>query len=273
MDYQTYLEPVTQLARAAGEAIMAVYDTDFTVEHKADHSPLTQADKASHDLLVKGLQKLTPDWPVLSEEASDIPFAERQRWQYYWLVDPLDGTREFVKRNGEFTVNIALIKGQQAVLGVVYVPAQQTLYFAAAGGSAFKQLAGEEAKPIQVRPLPPGKLTVVGSRSFGSKKMQLFMECLGNNAELTNIGSALKICLVAEGKADLYPRLVPTSEWDTAAAQCIAEQAGAQLTDLNLKVFQYNTKESLINPFFIVFAEQSPLWLDCLQAIRDLSSN
>jgi 3'(2'), 5'-bisphosphate nucleotidase len=260
-----YLKPAIALAEQAGEAIMQVYATDFTVENKSDQSPLTQADLASHQVIVAGLRQLTPHWPVLSEESVALPFAERGAWGEYWLIDPLDGTREFVKRNGEFTVNIALISDHRPVLGVVYVPVTRTLYYAAQGGGACKQAAGESAHPIHARPCPEHGLTLAGSRSHAGESLQNFVACLGRETRLSSVGSSLKICLVAEGQADLYPRFGPTSEWDTAAAQCVAEQAGAHLTDLQRRPLRYNTKESLLNPYFLVFAEERPIWLECLR--------
>ncbi len=255
------LDAVNQIAQAAGEGIMEVYATDFEVIQKEDKSPLTQADMAAHETIVSGLEKITPDWPILSEESATIPYSERANWQRYWLVDPLDGTREFVKRNGEFTVNIALIDDQKPILGVVYVPVTGVLYFAAVGAGAFKGLPGQSPTPIRVRSCPKDCLTVAGSRSHGGEYLQKFVEGLETEVKLVSFGSSLKMCLVAEGEVDVYPRFGPTSEWDTAAAQCVVEQAGGYLTDMQLQRLRYNAKESLLNPYFLVFGDANKDWL------------
>lgn len=253
------LTSVNQIAKTAGQRIMEIYSsTDFAVEQKSDSSPLTRADMAAHETIIAGLQQLTPVYPILSEESTDIPYTERAQWSPYWLVDPLDGTREFIKRNGEFTVNIALIEQQKPVLGVIYVPVTEISYFAAVGNGAFKCLPQQLPQPITVRTCPQDKLVVVGSRSHASQSLHDFIDKLKNEVaevELISIGSSLKSCLVAEGKADIYPRFGATSEWDTAAAQCIVERAGGYLTDLQLNPLCYGTKESLINPHFIVFGD------------------
>ncbi len=265
-DYANYLEAVIGLAGRAASAILEIYQgEDFAVEHKADDSPLTAADRAAHQVIVAGLRELTPQWPVLSEESAQISYAERRTWERYWLVDPLDGTREFVKRNGEFTVNIALIENRRPVLGVVQVPVGGTVYYAVRGNGAFKREPDMSVSRLQARPCPERGLKIAGSRSHAGESLQAFLACLGDETEVLSIGSALKICLVAEGLADIYPRLGPTSEWDTAAAQCVAEEAGARLTDLNLNPLEYNTKESLLNPHFLVFGEAREHWLACLR--------
>lgn len=253
------LEQIVALAKQAGARILEVYDSDFEVDHKADNSPLTAADMAAHEAIVAGLKVLTPQLPVLSEESAEIPYAERSTWDEYWLVDPLDGTREFVKRNGEFTVNIALIRAGVPVLGVVYVPVTGVCYSACAGLGAFKAEAGAAATPIRARALGDGPVVVVGSRSHRGDSLNAFLDKLGAH-EMMGMGSSLKLCLVAEGRADIYPRLGPTSEWDTAAAQCVVEQAGGRVTDLELQPLRYNGKESLLNPFFLVFGDASRDW-------------
>lgn len=255
----TLLDAVKRIAISAGERILEIYESDFAIEHKDDKSPLTEADLAAHRTIVAGLQELTPDIPVLSEESASIPFATRSSWSRYWLVDPLDGTREFIKRNGEFTVNIALIHDGRAELGVVYVPVQRLSYFACAGGGAFKQHAAETPQQIRVRALPSGPVVVAGSRSHGGDSLNRFLENLGAH-ELVSMGSALKSCLVAEGCADIYPRLGLTSEWDTAAAQCVVEEAGGKVTGLDMQPLLYNTKDSLLNPHFFVFGDASRDW-------------
>ena len=253
------LEPVAELAQQAGEKILVVYNSDeFSVEEKADKSPLTAADLASHHAIVDGLTALTPDIPILSEESASLPYTERSLWQTYWLVDPLDGTREFIKRNGEFTVNIALIEDGVPVLSVVYVPVTGVSYLACKGQGAFKQEAGER-RAIKVRKLGTGPLMVVGSRSHRGESLNQFLEKLGEH-DMVGMGSSLKLCLVAEGAADIYPRLGLTSEWDTAAAQCVVEQAGGYVTDTSMQPLRYNTKDSLLNPFFLVFGDDGRDW-------------
>ena len=253
------LDAVKQIALDAGRCILEVYGTDFAVEHKDDKSPLTAADMASHKAIVAGLQRLTPEIPILSEESANIPFTERSGWQRYWLIDPLDGTREFIKRNGEFTVNIALIHAGRAELGIVHVPVSGMTYFACAGRGAFKQQAGQAAEAIHVRKLQEGPVMVAGSRSHSGDSLLRFLDKLGPH-ELVSMGSALKLCLVAEGTADVYPRLGLTSEWDTAAAQCVVEAAGGQVTGLDMQPLLYNTKDSLLNPHFLVFGDASRDW-------------
>ncbi|EDN69136.1 Inositol monophosphatase [Beggiatoa sp. PS] len=254
-------DAVNQIVQTAGERILEVYATDFEVEQKSDQSPLTIADMAAHNAIISGLKKITPDLPVLSEESAKIPYQERAKWQRYWLVDPLDGTREFVKRNGEFTVNIALIDNHKPILGAVYVPVTGVNYFARLGGGAFKSLSDHSPDAISVRACPKDSIIVAGSRSHASASLQTFIDGLEvENMELVSIGSSLKMCLVAEGKADVYPRFGLTSEWDTAAAQCVVEQAGGYLMDTQLKPLLYNTKDSLLNPYFLVFADANKDW-------------
>ena len=258
-DPAALLPEVCRLAAAAGAAIMAVYSTEFAVEHKDDASPLTAADMAAHHALVDGLTELTPEWPILSEESADVPFETRRTWQRYWLIDPLDGTREFVKRNGEFTVNVALIDDGRPVLGVVFVPVTGVCYYAAAGHGAHKRAGDGPAEAIRSRPLGPGPVAIAGSRSHPSARLEAFLARLGPH-EIVRIGSSLKSCLVAEGRADLYARLGPTSEWDTAAAQCIVEAAGGRVTDTEMRPLRYNTKPSLLNPHFFVSGDAHADW-------------
>ncbi len=256
---ESLLEPVKEISRKAGQAIMEVYGTDFAVQEKADDSPLTRADLAAHQIITAGLHALTPELPQLCEEAADIPFSERRTWRRYWLIDPLDGTREFIKRNGEFTVNIALIDDHAPVLGVVYVPASQTYYFAAAGHGAFEQAHGAQALAIQTRRADPKALVAVASRSHMTPEVQAYLARL-DEPRITSIGSSLKICLIAQGKADIYPRLGLTSEWDTAAAQAVLEIAGGALVDLQGQRLLYNTKESLLNPYFLAYGDPRHDW-------------
>jgi 3'(2'), 5'-bisphosphate nucleotidase len=260
------LDDLLQLAREAGDAILKIYNTDFSVEQKQDNSPLTEADLASHRTIVSALERLSPDIPVLSEESSKIPFETRCSWQRYWLIDPLDGTKEFVKRNGEFTVNIALIEGSRPTLGIVYAPVLDRLYYGSIGNGAWRQDGHGKATAIQVASQHRQPMQVAGSRSHAGDSLKQFLESLGKH-ELLSMGSSLKLCLVAEGEADIYPRLGPTSEWDTAAAQAVVEAAGGRVTTLDLKPLEYNTKDSLLNPYFLVFGDDSVSWSDYLLGV------
>jgi 3'(2'), 5'-bisphosphate nucleotidase len=253
------LEGTVAIARAAGTRIMRIYEEGFSVQDKQDHSPLTEADMAAHAVIDDGLEELAPQYPVLSEESATIAFAERASWNTYWLVDPLDGTREFVNHTPEFSVNIALIDNHEPILGVVYSPAYDLAYYAARGLGAFKQHVKEAPKQIHVAAQHRTPMIVASSRSHSSAAVQQYLAKLGEH-ELLIMGSALKSCLIAEGHADIYPRLGLTSEWDTAAAQCIVEEAGGLLTDLQLRPLRYNTKESLLNPHFFVFGDKSVDW-------------
>jgi len=245
------LEKVCAVARKAGSAIMEIYAGDHDVEFKDDRSPLTAADKASHDVIMAGLRQHFPEIPILSEEGKDIPYAERKGWQRFWLVDPLDGTKEFIKRNGEFTVNIALVEAGRVVAGVVYVPAQDRMFFGRVGDGAWRVDDGNEAMAINVRKADhEGGLTVVMSRSHPSPELADYLKDI-TVSEALPVGSSLKFCVVAEGRADLYPRLGPTMEWDTAAGQAVVEAAGGTVRQVNGSTLHYN-KENLLNPFFIV---------------------
>lgn len=256
------LESVRTLAVEASARILEIYATAFGVTAKDDESPLTAADLASHHTITAGLRRLTPDIPILSEESASAPFAERAQWRRYWLVDPLDGTKEFVQRNGQFTVNIALIEEHEPILGVVRVPVTGLCYFAVRGHGAFREKPGQPPQPITVKPLQADEpVRVVGSRSHGGPGLQQFVAALGAH-ELVTIGSSLKLCQVAEGTADVYPRLGPTSEWDTAAAQAIVEVAGGRVVSARTgEPLRYNTRESLLNPYFIVYGDASRDWL------------
>lgn len=260
--YQELIQPIIQIAYQAGRRIMEIYDQGFEVEEKSDHTPLTEADIAADSTITQGLKELTPGIPILTEESDSIPFCEREKWPLYWLVDPLDGTREFINRTGEFTVNIALIKDSKAVLGVIYAPVVGCLYYASRGMGAFKKNELDDPVSIQVRKCPK-KVIVAGSRNHRSDEFNRFIEKLPEY-EVLSMGSALKSCLVAEGVADIYPRLGPTSEWDTAAAQCIVEEAGGQITDTNMQALRYNCKDLLLNPHFFVFGDNSINWSEFL---------
>lgn len=255
---------ICKIAKEAADRILEIYESDFAIAQKDDKSPLTAADMASHRTICSKLADLTPDIPILSEESADLPFITRQQWQQYWLVDPLDGTREFIKRNDEFTVNIALIDNHRPVLGVVHVPVTGITYFATQNNGACKQVKNGTPEKIHTRITDPAHLTVAGSRSHGSEKQQRFFERLGD-IEIFAIGSSLKFCMVAEGLVDIYPRFGPTSEWDTAAAQCIVEEAGGIVTDEALNPLRYNTKDSILNPDFLVIADKTFDWKPYLQ--------
>lgn len=263
------LDVITELAESAGEAIMQIYNTDFTVESKSDKSPLTKADMASHNIIMAGLKYITPEVPILSEESADISYEDRKKWQCYWLIDPLDGTKEFVKRNGEFTVNIALIYKNKPILGVVYMPVEDIVYRASIQEGAYKRLKNEEFQKIHTRLCPDTQITVVGSRSHTSPILDEFLSTLDVTVDFISIGSSLKMCLVAEGKADIYPRFGLTYEWDTAAAQCVLEQAKGRLTDLQLNPLFYNTKDSLLNPHFFAFGDKTKEWVKYLKKVAD----
>ncbi len=253
-------EAAATIAREAAEKIMEVYVTDFEVRNKTDRSPLTRADMASHDVICSRLAGLTPDIPVLSEESAHIPYSTRKTWDQYWLVDPLDGTREFIKRNNEFTVNIALIRDNYPVLGVIYAPVKGLCYYAARNEGAYKQGNGTAHLRLRVKTSRDDSLVIAGSRSHGNKRQQAFFGKMGERVETIAIGSSLKFCLVAEGVADIYARFGPTSEWDSAAGQCIVEEAGGKVTDTGFNRLRYNAKESLINPDFLVFADPAFGW-------------
>ena len=253
MTADLFTESVIDIAQQAGEAIMKVYRDDFAVHEKLDRSPLTEADLAAHSLIVAALKELAPDIPILSEESAQIPWRERKKWSRHWLVDPLDGTKEFIKRNGEFTVNIALIEGHEPVLGVVTAPALARTYWALKGRSAFLRGADGEERKLRAKAAPRDSepWRIVGSRSHGSPAFEEFLKIF-ERVEVVTMGSSLKLCLVAEGKADLYPRFGPTSQWDTAAAHCIVEAAGGCVIDIDGGgPLRYNVVKSVLNPHFI----------------------
>ena len=262
MILEKLIEPIVALAVQAGNAILEVYATDFDVQSKSDKSPLTQADLASNRRIVAGLAELTPDIPIISEESGLPEFDERRQWDCYWLIDPLDGTKEFVNRNGEFTVNIALIKSNQPVFGVVHVPVQNKTYIGCEGrGSELRD--GGQVVAIRVANSSSVPVRIVGSRSHRGSSLDAFLEKLGGS-DMVPMGSSLKFCTVAEGKADIYPRLGPTSEWDTAAAQAVVEQAGGQVLELDGKPLSYNKKSDILNPWFVVIGATDHDWLALL---------
>ncbi|BCS88241.1 3'(2'),5'-bisphosphate nucleotidase CysQ [Pseudodesulfovibrio sediminis] len=254
------LKDIVPIAVEAGERIMQIYDTDFEVDYKADQSPLTEADKASHEHIVARLEALFPDTPVLSEESTDIPWSTRKEWTEYWLIDPLDGTKEFVNRNGEFTVNIALIREGVSVMGIVYAPVLDICWFAAEGNGALCQKGDGAPERIHAsQPMDYAGLKIVGSRSHQSDAIKQFMSHL-SDPELVPMGSSLKLCAVADGTADIYPRLGLTSEWDTAAAHCVVTEAGGVIVEGSGVALGYNGKESILNPFFLVLGGADDQW-------------
>ncbi|MEM1243895.1 MAG: 3'(2'),5'-bisphosphate nucleotidase CysQ [Pseudomonadota bacterium] len=260
MNYENILPDLIQLAKQAGKAIMEVYQqkTPVDVKIKADKTPVTQADLIAHQVIKNKLQQLTPEIPILSEEAANIDFSERKKWHTYWLIDPLDGTKEFIQRTDEFTVNIALIAQHHSVLGVVYAPVLDWCYYASRSTKAYKIEAQQPPHEIKVRQAGD-KLTVALSRRHGHKEFAPYLEKIRGH-EIIKKGSSLKSCLIAEGKADIYASMGPTSEWDTGASQCIVEVAGGRVCDLEFNPLCYNTKASLINPPFIVVGDASYNW-------------
>jgi 3'(2'), 5'-bisphosphate nucleotidase len=260
-------EPVGEIAVAAGRAILEIYGQDFEVVQKEDRSPLTEADLASHRVIRDALAKLTPDIPLLSEESATVAYDIRSGWSQYWLVDPLDGTKEFVNRNGEFTVNIALIREFEPVLGVVHVPVTGVTYSGVVGEGATRRSPGESPEPIRVQRPCASPVRVVGSRSHANPRLQQYLQLLGDH-HLVSMGSSLKFCLVAEGRADFYPRLGPTSEWDTAAAHAVVLAAGGRIITLDGRPLQYNRKESFLNPEFLVIGDPDRNWLNLFRGYQ-----
>ena len=260
---KSLIDPVVALAEKAGLAILEVYSSDFDVQSKDDNSPLTQADLAAHYCIVAGLEALIPGLPIISEESGLADFEERKTWDRYWLIDPLDGTREFVNRNGEFTVNIALIDNERPVFGVVHVPVQGKTFLGCEGYGAERRDADGNAHSIRVSAQSASPVRVVGSRSHRGASLDAYLENLGA-CDMIPMGSSLKFCTVAEGAADLYPRLGLTSEWDTAAAQAVVEQAGGSVVTIDGKPLKYNTKSDILNPWFFVIGAADRDWLALL---------
>ena len=264
------LERVLEIAKAAGSEILKIYhqDEDVEIETKSDDSPVTAADHAAHKIILAGLQESYPQIPVFSEESGGIAYDDRKNWQEFWLVDPLDGTKEFINRTGEFTVNIALIQDGEPVLGVVTVPLKDEAFVGAKGVGAYKILDSEPWHAIHTRDVSSDQLIVVGSRRHGAEKLDALIEKLGRNfaqIETANMGSSLKFCLIAEGKADIYPRLAPTSEWDTAAAQAVLMEAGGVVLDIDFNPLRYNKGESVLNPHFYGFGDTSVDWKSLIE--------
>lgn len=264
------LEAVLAASREAGRRIMEIYEhpEHYAETRKADESPLTAADMAAHDYLDAVLPSLLEGVPVLSEESAEIPFHVRREWERYWLVDPLDGTKEFLARSDEFTVNIALIEDHAPVLGVVYAPALGVAYFASLGEGAWKQEDEGERQRVHRRQISVGdELRVATSRHHRSPDEGRLLSSIEKRigpVQAVSIGSSLKMCLIAEGKADFYPRFGPTMEWDTAAAQIVVQEAGAHLVNARGEPLIYNLKAELLNPSFFVMGDQPDWWLRCL---------
>ena len=261
-------EGVIAIAREAATAILAVYDSEFAIQHKDDRSPLTAADLAAHRCIVAGLAALTPDIPVLSEEsAHEVPTATRRGWSRLWVVDPLDGTREFIKRNGEFTVNIALVDEGEAMFGVVQAPVTGDLWYGSAETGAFRR-EGDRDTALHVRAPAQAPLRVAASRSHRDARTESFMARMAASVdgaiEPIGLGSSLKFCRVAEGGLDIYPRFGPTSEWDTAAAQCVLEGAGGAVLDPQGRPFRYNQRDTLLNGDFVAIGDLALPWREWL---------
>ncbi len=262
---QSLIQALRNISRDAGQVIMDVYQRDdLDIQTKSDNTPVTRADFQANHVIETGLQALKVHYPVLSEESEHAPFSERQLWSRYWLVDPLDGTREFINRNGQFTVNIALMEGNHPLFGVVHAPVSGTTYWGGHSYGAWKQIQDEAPTAIRPRKYSSGQtLAVLGSRSYGTPRSEAFLEHLKSlypSLELRKVGSALKNCLIAEGLADIYPRLGPTSEWDTAATQAVVEGAGGLFLNPDGQRFSYNQKESLLNSDFLVLGDPSINW-------------
>jgi 3'(2'), 5'-bisphosphate nucleotidase len=250
-ELSSLVAPVSDIARHAGEAILAIYQKDFKATTKKDGSPVTKADIASHDILISELKRLLPGVPLLSEESEDIPYTDRSSWSVYWLVDPLDGTKEFVKRSDEFTINIALMEANLPVFGLVYTPILNRIHWGFQNGWAWCAQNGNRRR-INTLQYKGGRACVAASRSHGQRRLVEYLKILQRTEgdyDLRLMGSAVKICLVAEGSAHLYPRFGPTGEWDTAAADIILHEAGGQLLQHSMQELKYN-KQSLINPSF-----------------------
>ena len=251
-----YIEPLKSMMEEASQAIMEIYNQDFLIHAKDDSSPLTAADLECHRIITTTLRAIS-DFPILSEEGEITAWDTRKHWDQFWLIDPIDGTKEFINKNNEFTINVALIKNHLPILGVVSVPAQQLSYFGIQGKGAW--IENGHPRSIHVKPPPQSGWKVIISRSHASKNALALADFLPDST-LISMGSSLKLCAVAEGSADIYPRFGPTSEWDIAAAQAVVEAAGGCVLTLDLTPLRYNTKESLINPYFIACSKVDERW-------------
>lgn len=262
------LNDVISLAKQAGNQILTIYQSNFTVEYKTDKSPITVADLASHECICQGLRHLTPDLPILSEESVPIAFKKRRLWEKYWLIDPLDGTKEFLEKNGEFTINIALIEQHKPSLGVIFVPSTNICYFASKGLGAYKQIGQTQPKLMHSPAWDEEKtVTAVVSRRHGMEKLKEFLAQFPS-LNLLYCGSALKFCWLAEGLADIYPRFSPTFEWDTGAGQCILNEVGGLIMDSTGQELQYNRTASLQTANFLAVADKKHRWLHYLKSAK-----
>jgi 3'(2'), 5'-bisphosphate nucleotidase len=253
----TTIDKIISIAREAGSKILSIYQgavENIEVTCKSDNSPLTKADLLAHEVITKRLEELGGEFPILSEESKGISWQTRKDWHCYWLVDPLDGTKEFINRTNEFTVNIALVENHQPVMGVVYAPVLDVMYYASRGGGAYKVERGSTV-PIRASSKLQQAVRVVASRRHGNSQQLAKLLSRFDKYELLNVGSSLKICMVAEGKADIYPRLGPTSEWDTAAAHCVLREAGGELVEYEGEELTYNKTCSLLNPSFLAISK------------------
>ena len=265
-DLSELLSQVRQLSTTAAAAILEIYQRhDFAVDYKTDKTPVTVADYQSHAIIKDGLARLTPQLPLLSEESADVAYEQRQQWESYWLVDPLDGTREFINKRDDFTINIALIHQGKAILGLVAVPTRQSYYSAASCLGAYKHAAHQPRQRLHARRGTIDQPVITVSRSHSGEKTAAFLKRFGRH-RLLRRGSAIKYCLIAEGQADLYPRFGKTGEWDTAAGQCVLEEAGGFLTDFQRRPLRYNSKASLINPPFVAYSPAGDGWQCCCDA-------
>ena len=261
---ETNILKILNIAIDAGREILKIYDDEIIVNSKEDKSPITQADINSNNLIVSRLKNLEPNIPILSEE-SLVEWKNRKNWNKYWLIDPLDGTKEFINRNGEFTVNISLIENNYPIFGIIYSPFKSLLYYALKNNGSYKSQTNTNLsnlnnfKKININREKNSTTKVIGSRSHSSKEFLIWVENKFTNYELVTIGSSLKFCILAEGEADIYPRLGPTSEWDIAAGHIILEEAGGKLKSIDNKDILYNTKEGILNPHFIAYGNVSKL--------------
>lgn len=253
------LDGLLLIVEQAGKAVIDIYQNDVEVELKSDNSPLTQADKKAHEIICAGLMELQPDLPIISEEGVHLPYEIRKNWRTYWLVDPLDGTKEFINRNGEFTVNIALIENGYPVLGVVGQPVEERIYYAAIGLGAFETGPNHTEPTLILTKKTQGKIKALVSKSHLAEELREGIN-QQENIEMISIGSSLKLCVIASGEADLYPRIGPTSEWDIAAAQCVLEVAGGKVLSLDGKRMRYNQKESFKNSDFVAIGDPLYDW-------------
>ena len=254
------IQKINFIAKKAGDEIMKIYQQNFEVDYKADNSPLTKADIKSNEIITESLKDLYPEIPILSEENKEVPYNIRRNWEYFWLIDPLDGTKEFVKKNGEFTVNIALIYKNMPVLGVIYAPVLDLLYYAQKDQGAFKQDKNKKSQRLPIYNYPDNHtLKVIVSKSHYNQETKEFVNNLKSQyekIEFINIGSSLKLCLIAEGKADIYPRLAPTMEWDIAAGQTIVEESKGRIIKYKTEESIKYNKQNLLNPYFIATRQE-----------------